>query len=411
MDYLHGIEIKETPKTIVLAAGDTAIIGLVGTAPQGVVDTPVLITNLAAGFAAFGEDIGGFTIPAALGVIFNRVNAKVIVINVLANADAAALIDEATGKMTVDIDGNWATGIGKAALPETADYAAEIIAGIEKMLDIENTLGLKPNILIAPGYSQIAAVLAKMDSVAIKLNGFAVVDVAAETVTAALEARATGTYATASAAIVLCFPRAIRYNSHEKGNQPCALSVFWAAAKASRDAVMGYWVSPSNSELTDILSTDVLIRSSLTDPAADTNLLNAKGIVTLFRRAGSGYRIWGNWTAAFPTEITADVMIAPRAVRMAIREALIDASVNYLDITNINKVGIDMILDSVNAFIRNLVGTGVLNQGSECAFDSDKNTPDEVAQGHLTFTLTEVFAPSLDKLTFEEVIDLTALTF
>jgi hypothetical protein len=132
MDYLHGIEIKETPKTIVLAAGDTAIIGLVGTAPQGVVDTPVLITNLAAGFAAFGEDIGGFTIPAALGVIFNRVNAKVIVINVLANADAAALIDEATGKMTVDIDGNWATGIGKAALPKQQIMLLKLLPELKK---------------------------------------------------------------------------------------------------------------------------------------------------------------------------------------------------------------------------------------------------------------------------------------
>jgi phage tail sheath protein FI len=147
------------------------------------------------------------------------------------------------------------------------------------MLDIENTLGLKPNILIAPGYSQIAAVLAKMDSVAIKLNGFAVVDVAAETVTAALEARATGNLCNGQRCHCVMFSRAIRYNSHEKGNQPCALSVFWAAAKASRDAVMGYWVSPSNSELTDILSTDVLIRSSLTDPAADTNLLNAKALL------------------------------------------------------------------------------------------------------------------------------------
>jgi phage tail sheath protein FI len=409
MSYLHGIEIKETPKSVVLAAGDTAIIGLVGIAPIGVVNTPVLVTSITQGRTAFGLDIGGFTIPAALEVIFSRVNAKVIVINVLENADATALLT--AGVMTLNVNGYWATGIGKAALPETAEYSGEIIAGLEQLLTTEDLLGVKSNVIIAPGYSQLAAVLAKMDAVAVKLNGFAVVDVAADTVAAALTARASGAYAVSGDAIVLCYPRAIRYNAHEEENQPCALSAFWAAAKASRDAEMGYWISPSNSEFTSILATEVPIRSSLTDSAADTNLLNGQGIVTLFRRAGSGYRIWGNWTAAFPTELTPDVMIAPHAVKMMIREALIDASINYLDVTNITRIGIDMILDTVNAFIRNLVGTGVLNKGSECTFDPLKNVATEVAQGHLTFTLTEVFAPSLDKLTFEEVIDIEALTF
>jgi hypothetical protein len=408
MSYLHGIEIKETPKPVVLAEGDTAIIGLVGTAPIGVVNTPVLITSLAAGRTAFGQDIGGFTIPAALEVIFNRVSAKVLVINVLENADATALLDE--GVMTLDEDGYWVTGIGKAVLPVTAEYSGEIIAGLEKLLDTEDSLGMKANLVIAPGYSQLAAVLAKMDSVAKTLNGFAFVDVAADTVTAALTARASGAYAVSSNAVVLCFPRGMRYNAHEEGNQPCALSCWLAAAKASRDAEMGYWFSPSNTECTDILSTEIAIRSSLTDPAADSNLLNGQGIVTLFRRSGSGYRVWGNWTAAFPTEKTCDVMIAPRAVRMMIREALIDAAISFIDRTNINRIGIDMILNTVNAFIRDLVGKGALNAG-ECYYEEAKNSSAEIAQGHLTFTISQTYAPSLDKLTFEEVVDLDALTF
>ena len=409
MSYLHGIEIKEMPKPVVLAEGDSAIIGLVGTAPQGAVNAVKLITNIAAGRTEFGNDVGGFTIPAALEVIFNRVSAKVLVINVLANDDAAALL-ELDGSMTLDEDDYWVSGIGKDELPVATDYASEIIAGLEMLQDTEDAIGMKANIIIAPGYSQLAAVMAKMDSVAKKLNGLAVVDVAADDVTAALAARASGAYATSSNAIVLCYPRAIRYNANESGNQPCALSAFWAAAKASRDAEMGYWFSPSNSEFTDILGTEVPVRSSLTDPAADTNLLNGQGISTLFRRSGSGYRVWGNWTAAFPTEKTMDVMIAPRSVRMMIREALIDAAISFLDKTNINRVGIDMILNTVNSFIRELVGKGALNAG-ECYFDAVKNLPTQIAQGHLTFTISQTYAPSLDKLTFEEVVDLDALTF
>lgn len=409
MSYLHGIEIKETPKPVVLAEGDTAIIGLVGTAPQGAVNEVKLITSIDAARAEFGEDVGGFTIPSALEVIFDRVSAKVLVVNVLDNADAAALL-EADGTMTLDEDDYWATGIGKLILPVTADYTGEIIAGIEMLQNTEDLVGMKANILLAPGYSQLAGVMAKLDAVAKKLNGFAVIDMAAADVVAALTARASGAYATSSNAIVPCFPRALRYNAHEEATQPCALSVFWAAAKASRDAEMGYWYSPSNSEFTSILGTEVPIRSSLTDPAADTNLLNGQGITTLFRRAGSGYRVWGNWTAAFPTEKTMDVMIAPRAVRMMIREALIDATLSFIDKTNITRVGIDMILNTVNSFIRELVGKGALNAG-ECSFDSAKNLPTQVAQGHLTFTISQTYAPSLDKLTFEEVVDLDALTF
>lgn len=407
--YLHGISIQETPKPVVLAEGDTAIIGLVGTAPTGTVNEPVLITSLAAGRTAFGEDVGGFTIPAALEVIFNRVGAKVLVINVLENDDATALLEE-DGTMTLDEDDYWVTGIGKATLPVACEYSGEIIAGLEKLLDTEDGLGMKANIVIAPGYSQLASVLAKMDAVAIKLNGFAIVDVVADTVSAALTARASGAYAVSSNAIVLCYPRAMRYNAHEEGEQPCALSCWWAAAKASRDAEMGYWFSPSNTECTDILGTEIAVRSSLTDSAADTNLLNGQGIVTLFRRSGSGYRIWGNWTAAFPTEVTCDVMIAPRAVRMMIREALIDAAINFIDRTNITRIGIDMILNSVNSFIRELVGKGALNAG-ECFYDAAKNLPTQIAQGHLTFTISQTYAPSLDKLTFEEVVDLDSLTF
>lgn len=411
MSYIHGIEIKEGPKPVVLSTSDTAIVGLIGTAPKGDVNKPTLITSLDAGKAAFGDDIGGFTIPSALETIFNIVNAKVIVVNILANADATALIDGVTGKMTVDANGYWATGIGKPTLPEATDYSSEILAGLNKLLLVEDDLGIKPNIVIAPGYSQLPAVLAAMESTAVKLNGFAVVDIAADHLLAALQARASGDYALSSPTVILCYPRAIRYNAHESDRQPIALSVYWAIAKVLVDGLKGYWYSPSNVEFTSILATEVDVRSSLTDSSAGSNMLNAQGIVTLFRKAGSGRRIWGNWTAAFPTEKTADVMIAPRSVRMAIREALISASINYLDKTNINRLGIDMILDSVNGFIRKLMGDGVLNAGSECSFVSDKNSSTDIAQGKLTFTLTEVFAPSLDKIIFEEVIDLESLTF
>lgn len=403
MSYLHGIEIKETAKQAVLAEGDSSVIALVGTAPEGVVNEVMLITSKAVGVAAFGNDIGGFTIPAALDFIFTHVAAKVLVVNVLANADAEALL-EPGGKMTRDVSGKFATNIYEAVLPEPVDYASDIIAGIELLAGIEDQLGLKPNLIIAPGYSQLQPVLAKMVAVAEKLNGFALVDITAANVAAAVTARTAGTYASSSPALILAYPCILRYNAAEEENQALGLSVAIAVAKAVTDATLGYWISPSNLELSSILETFIPIRSSLVDATADTNLLNGAGIVTVLRRAGSGYRVWGNWTAAFPTEKGAEVMIAPRAVRMMIREVLIDAAITYLDRNNITKLTVEMIQNNVNAFLRGLIGKGAVNSG-ECTWDAEKNPAAEISQGKLLFTISVTFGPSLDKLTFEEVVE------
>ena len=403
MSYLHGVEIIETAKQAVLTAGDSSVIALVGTAPKGAVMEVKLITSMANGVTEFGEDIGGFTIPAALDLIFTHLNIKVLVVNVLDNADVAALL-EVGGKMTRDEDGKFATHIGEATLPLAVDYAADVVAGLELLTGSEDKLGIKPTLVIAPGYSQIAAVMAKMIAVAVKLNGFALVDVVAASVPAAVATRTNGAYASASPALILGFPEIVRYNSHESDYQPIGLSVSIAIAKAITDTLYGYWISPSNTELSSILGTLVPITSSLTDATADTNLLNGAGIVTVLRRAGSGYRVWGNWTAAFPTEKGAEVMIAPRAVRMMTREVLIDAAISYLDKNNINKMSIELIQNDVNAFLRGLIGKGAINSGA-CIWDAEKNPSAEITQGKLLFTISVTYAPSLDKLTFEEVVD------
>ncbi len=402
MGYLHGIEIKEGTKRAVIATGETSVIALVGTAPQGCVGEIKLITSKEAGHQEFGDDVAGFTIPAALDVIFSMSGAKVLVVNVLSTERAAALL-EADGKMTRDAEGLPATNVYRASLPEAVDFTADVVAGIGKLESSGDSLGVAPNVLIAPGYSQLAAVANKLVAVAQKLNGFAVVDVVASDVQAALEARSNGVYNIASQAAVLCFPTVLRYNEHENENNEVGLSVFWAACKVARDAETGYWISPSNTELLGVSGLTAEVSSSLTDESADTNLLNGAGIVTVFRKTGSGTRLWGNWTAAYPTEKRADCMISCRAVRMAIREALVSATLTYIDKTP-TLIAVDMVMGDVNEFLRGLAGQDAIVEG-ECWFDEEKNIATEVAQGHLRFTLGVTYQSSLERLTFEEVVD------
>ena len=248
--------------------------------------------------AEYGADVSGFTIPAALETIFATVAAKVLVVNVLSAEKASALLD-ADGRMTRDEAGEVATNIYKPELPEVVDYTADLVAGLDLLLTVDDTLGVKPNIVLAPGYSQIEAVMARMLAVADKLDGFAVIDMAAGDVQEALTARSSGVYNITSQAAVLCYPQVLRYNAHEAMVDTIGLSVHWAAAKAARDGAEGYWLSPSNTELIGISGLTASVSGSLTDEAADTNLLNGQGIVTVFRKSGMGTRLWGNWTAAY----------------------------------------------------------------------------------------------------------------
>lgn len=400
MSYLHGIKIREAQRRGALSTSDTAVIGLIGTAPQGSVGEIKLITSLEQAKTEYGDDIYGFTIPAALEVILAEVNAKVLVINVLTSEKATALIEN--GKVTVNEDGTVATHIYKTALPAAVDYTADLVKGIQKMLTVDDALGVKPNLLIAPGYSQVPGVMASLIAAAEKLDGFAAIDVIAADVQAALTARNSESYNTASPAAVLCYPTVFRINSHDGTTTEIGLSAYWALSKVKRDNDSGYWISPSNSTI-NIIGTTAVISSSLTDESADTNLLNGAGIVTVFRKSGMGTRLWGNWTAAFPSVKTADAMIAPRAVRMAIREALVDSALTYLD-KAATKLTVDRILNDVNSFLRGLIGKGAIVDG-ECFWDEDKNPSNDIAQGKLAFTLSVKYAPSLDLLEFEEVID------
>lgn len=397
MTYLHGIEIKEGQRGATLAVGDTSVIAIVGTAPKGV-KTPVLVTSLQKARETFGDDVAGFTLPAALETIFSVASPKVIALNVLEASAAAALMEN--GKMKRDSGGALASHIYESNIPTAVAYTTELIKGIKSLETLESSLGVKPNIIICPGYSHQQTVLEAMIAAATKLNGFAVADIIADSVQAALTARASGAFNRSDASLVLCFPTYKRYNTHENTETVQGLSVQWALCKILRE----YHISPSNTELTGVMAPTVDISASLTDESADTNLLNGQGITTVFRKSGAGTRLWGNWTAAFPTVNTPEAMVAPRSVRMAIREALVDSALSYLDKTP-TKVAIELVTADVNAFLRTLSGKGAIEKG-DCLFDEDLNPATEVAMGRLTFTLSVKYASSTELLTFIEEVEI-----
>ena len=102
--YLHGVEIVEVdqgPRPVRTVR--SAVIGLVGTALEGPVDTPTLVAGRSEGAAAFGAS--GGTIPDALAAIFDQTGALVVVVNCLDPAvrhrDVARRIALADGALTI----------------------------------------------------------------------------------------------------------------------------------------------------------------------------------------------------------------------------------------------------------------------------------------------------------------------
>src|SRR5690349_15913378 len=84
--FLHGVETVEVssgPRTV--SEVKTAVIGIVGIAPTGAKNKPVLVKNDNEA-AQFGKPLPGFDIPQALNFIFGYNAGTIIVVNVFDEA-------------------------------------------------------------------------------------------------------------------------------------------------------------------------------------------------------------------------------------------------------------------------------------------------------------------------------------
>ena len=100
-EFLHGVEIVEVddgPRPVRTVR--SAVIGLVGTAEQGPVNTPTLVAgSRAEGARLFGAS--GGTIPDALEAIFDQVGALVVVVNSNAPREVERQIALVGGALTI----------------------------------------------------------------------------------------------------------------------------------------------------------------------------------------------------------------------------------------------------------------------------------------------------------------------
>lgn len=283
--------------------------------------------------------------------------------------------------------------------------------GLQALRDSYQLFGFYPKILIAPVFSTLAAVTQELAAVAESLRAIAFVDAPAGTsVQQAITGRgAAGSinFNTSSRRIVLCFPHVQDYDETTNTSVLAELSTYAAGALAKKDQENGYWWSPSNTELTGVTGTEIPIYAMLNDPNSEANLLNEAGITTTFNSFGTGIRLWGNRSAAFPSETHPKNFINVQRVADVIAESLEYFSLQFID-RPLDSALIDAIVESGNAFLRKLIADRAITDGRVWADEAD-NEATELAAGHVTFTYDFMPPAPCERITYKSVVNIAYL--
>jgi len=412
-NYLHGIETIEIVKgPIPVREVKSAVVFLIGSAPvhetvpAGVsaddwynqtVNNPILILNEDDAARYFGEPTPGYTLPYAFDAIFDHGGTTIIAVNVF------------DPRVHKDANGNPDPSLVTASdVIGTIDSTTGKRSGLQLIDEVFSRFGFTPKLIVAPVYSEQSAVMSEMIAKAEKVRAVALIDAPVGlTVQQVINERGTGGQLnTSSYRAVICYPHLKVYDTATETERLEPFSQRLAGVIAKVDHEKGYWVSPSNHEIEGIIGTERPITASITDPQAETNVLNEAGIVTVFNSFGTGYRVWGNRNAAFPTKTDPKTFIPVLRTADIVAESIEFSTMQFLD--RPISVVIDGVLSMVNAFLRTLIGRGAIVDG-KCWFPKDKNPPDQLADGRLYFAYSLMPPPPAERITFAQVIDINLL--
>lgn len=160
------------------------------------------------------------------------------------------------------------------------------------------------------------------------------------------------------------------------------------------------YASPSNESLqcdTACLADGSEITLSLTQ----ANYLNGNGIATAFNF--TGWKLWGNYTAAYPdsTDVK-DVFLMQRRMMAYVGNTLVRTFWQKVDKPT-NKALIKTILDSVNIWLNSLVGSALL--GARAEFLQSENATTDLMNGAITFHIYMTGANPAQEINFKKEYD------
>lgn len=260
--------------------------------------------------------------------------------------------------------------------------AAAVATGIEKIELCMTLLGVIPDLIVAPGFSQNSTVAAVMATKAAGINGMfkakALIDIdtAAATVYSNVVATKNSANITDKREIP-CWPML------KLGDKKFHYSTQLAGLIAQVDAENGApFVSPSNNGL----KCDALILadgSEVVMTLAQANILNAGGVVTALNFMG-GFVAWGNYTAAYPASTDVkDYFIPVSRMFDWVGNTLIQTFWAQLDSPMTRRM-VDSVVDTANIWLNGLTGSGYI-LGGRCEMLESENPDTALMAGIVKF--------------------------
>ncbi|MBP1862144.1 phage tail sheath family protein [Rhizobium herbae] len=401
VEHKDGVTVVRDVKSAVTYLNGTAPIHLIHTTPEErakYINKRVIIRSLAEAAAAFGPHASGYTIPAALDAIFDQGDGGTIIVNNVFDPDVhkEGVTPDVSKVTTAEINGTISAG-GAAS-------------GFKGAYECYNKFGYFPKLILAPGYSPTATVRAEMDVVAGRLNAIAIADLPLGlTKQQAVEARGTtGSANTSSARVILTYPHVLIEDVANSGTRLDPLSSRLAGVIIATDLEQGYHHSASNREIKGVVDLEVPINFYPSDYQNDTNFLNEAGIVTAMRSFATGFRTFGNRSAAFPSSAHVENFIHARRILDMTHEAIIFFLMNYVDRLG-TRQNVEAAEEGVNAYLRAKTGDGVF-YGADFRFDTQKNTPEQIADGRFFYKLRCHPTSVMERITVDSYVDTKFIT-
>jgi len=404
-EFLHGVQVQDIDDgSRTVSVSSSSVIGIVGTAPFAdpvlfPLNTPVTVTsptlaaslvsaaNAAAAAAATTAQAAAVaagtsttiypaigTLSDALDSIFDQAGAAVVVVRVDVGAtDQLTMVNVIGG---VDVT--------------TGNYE-----GVHAFLAAQHLLNLKPRILIAPGFTHIAAIAGGANAVVSEMIGIAttlravIFQDGPSTVDAdALALAAVG----GSQRIYLVDPMTQKVDSSGNVSNSWASAAF-AGVQAYVDNAFGWWCSVSNNVINGIVGTSRVIDFAMGNPTSRANLLNAGNVGTIIRQ--NGFRTWGNRTLSADPKWQFLCVVRTADI---IADSLQDAHLWAVD-QGITKNYVSEVQEGINAFLRGLVTLGAILGGTAWV-DPDLNSAANIANGDVFWDFDFTPTYPAENLTF-----------
>jgi phage tail sheath protein FI len=306
--------------------------------------------------------------------------------------------------ITVDYDYLTPSTVDAADIIGGVDAATQKKTGLELVGEVFPRFQKVPGQILAPGFSSDPTVAAVMTAKASAINGnfkaMVLTDIPTGTVavyTGAAAWKSTNSYTDKN--MEACWPMGrlggVLYN----------MSTLMAARCMTTDANNGGipYESPSNKTL----PIDGIALADGTEVVLDevaANTLNDAGIVTAIN--SSGWRAWGNRTAAYPGSTDpADTFIPLARMRVWNTAVIILSHKQRVD-NPMNLRQIEAVVDSENIRLNSLTASGAL-LGGRVEFRKEKNTIESMTNGQAVYTFLWAPPTPMQGITFQVEYDVT----